>query len=1117
MQVSSVALALALLSSIVSAQSFTPVREQKNLSPKAIETLHTLETLNSLPVGEWRFHAGDLPHGESPTLDDSGWPLVGPKSKAPQDAVWYRRVIEVPKTLHGYDITGARVWFQFRSEANGPMPEIIYFNGRRVALGDDLEPIVLFEPAKPGDKVLVAVKLLRTVDEKTFSGVNLRVETETSSTGAGSRPSPEDIRTQCIAAANLLPALPTPRRDLLPKVEEAVAAIDMKALNAGDQRGFDASLRRSQEVLTTLRPELDKVKIDLAGNAHIDAAWLWPRSETVDVVKRTFTTALQLMNEYPDYTYTQSAAQYTEWMADKYPKLNEQIRERVKEGRWEIVGGMWVEPDLNLPDGESLVRQLLVGQRYFKQQYGVTARIGWNPDSFGYNWQLPQIYKRSGMDYFVTQKMHWNDANQLPFRLFWWESPDGSKVLTYFPTDYVHDNVNPTRISADFAESAERNPGTTEMLDLYGIGDHGGGPTRAMLEQADHWIGAGKAGKDAVPEMRYHTAQSYFTAVEGRLNPESPTWDYDKIAKGYTAPAATADGAMGVPTWKDELYFEYHRGIFTTQAAHKRNMRASEVATLDAEKLASLAWLSGRAYPADELTESWKKITFNQFHDLAAGSGIGVIYRDAEKDYTEVFHSDREIADGAMKMLAAGIDTRVKGETPLLAFNPMGWARSETVKISVQLPETAAGVRILDAHEKPLVSQIISTDAATHRFEVLARVNEVPALGYTVLHAEKSEAAPANRSESDLRVEEQAGSYVLTNGRLKVAIDRKSGCITSLLAKGSTESLAAGACGNQLQTFKDTPKNYDAWNIDPGTLDHMTPIEAVDSVTLLNRGPLRATVRVARTWQASKFVQDISLDAGADVVDVANDVDWHETHVLLKAAFPLAAGGPKATYEIPYGSIERPTTRTNSWDKAQFEVPAMRWADMGDAQHGVSVLNDSKYGYDGEGNTLRITLLRSPTWPDPEADRGRQRFRYAIYPHAGGWKQAQTVRRGYELNYPITTEQVSGHTGALPAEHSWGSVENANVTLTAVKKAEDADALVFRMYEWAGTASAVKLHVPAGATFAVESNLMEKPEGEHLAMSGDVVTVPIKAYEILTVQVSYPKREHPGASGGGSL
>jgi alpha-mannosidase len=1088
--------------STVLAQSFTPAVQLKNLSPGAVATLHTIETLNALPAGEWRFHDGDVAHREAVGLDDSAWPVVSAPAKAPKDAVWYRREIEVPKTLHGYDITGSRIWFQFRVDANGPMPEIIYFNGRRVALGDDLEPIVLFEPAKPGEKVLVAVKLLHTVDEKTFKGVTLRIEADASAAG---RPNPDDVRVQCIAAANLLPALATPRTDLLAKVEDAVAAIDTKALAAGDQGGFDRSLRSAQAILATLHGVLAGAKVDLAGNSHIDAAWLWPRSETIDVVHRTFTTALQLMNEYPDYTFTQSAAQYSEWMADKYPELNAQIKERIKEGRWEIVGGMWVEPDLNIPDGESLVRQLLVGQRYFQKEYGVAARIGWNPDSFGYNWQLPQIYKRSGLDYFVTQKMHWNDTNQLPFRLFWWESPDGSKVLTYFPTDYVHDNVNPTRITADFAQSAERNPGTTEMLDLYGIGDHGGGPTRAMLDQGDHWVAEGKAADSAVPAMRYGTAGRYFSDVEMKLNPDSPVWNYDRIAKGYTAPVAAASGAMGVPTWKDELYFEFHRGVFTTQAAQKRNNRMSEVATLDAEKFASMAWLTGRAYPAEDLTENWKKITFNQFHDLAAGSGIAVIYRDAQKDYTEVFRSDREIREASLEALTAAADTRVKSGVPVVVYNAQAWPRSETVKISAQLPEAAEGVNVLGARG-PLLAQVVSRDVAAHRFELLVRVEDVPALGYTTLNVVG--AAPG-KAATDLEVDDQTQGFVLSNAHVRVTIDKKTGCISSLQSvPAKSEFLAAHGCGNQLETFKDTPKQYDAWNVDPGTLDHATAIEEVDSVTLLERGPVRATVLVVRHWQSSRFTQDISLDAGADEVVVANDIDWHETHVLLKAAFPLEAISAKATYEIPYGSIERPTTRDNSWEKAKFEVPALRWADLGDERQGVSILNDSKYGYDALGNTLRLTLLRSPTWPDPDADQGRQRFTYAIYPHAGGWKQALTVRRGYELNDPMTAAQVFAHAGMMPAVHSFASVENANVMLTAVKKAEDSDALVFRMYEWAGTASEVKLHVPAGAQYAVESNLMEKVEGPKLALShaaagGDVVSVAIKPYEILTVQVFY--------------
>jgi alpha-mannosidase len=1113
-----------LLSTLLSAQSFTPKRELKNLSSNALATLHTLETLTDLPAGEWRLHVGDVAHGESPTLDDSSWQVVSAHSKAPKDAVWYRRTIEVPKTLNGYDISGSQIWFQFEADANGPMPEIIYFNGRRVALGDDLEPIVLFSPARPGDKIVVAVKLLHTVDVKTFEGVHLRIDPNPDDAASSARPNPQDIRVQVIAAANILPALPTPRKDLLPTVEAAIAAIDLNALHSANQQAFDASLRKAQQLLAPLHPILQQATMDLDGNAHIDAAWLWPRSETIDAVRRTFTTALQLMNEYPNYVYTQSAAQYYSWMADKYPDLNDQIKQRIKEGRWEVVGGMWVEPDLNLPSGESQVRQLLVGQRFFQKEYGVKARIGWNPDSFGYNWQLPQIYKRSGLDYFVTQKMHWNDTNQLPFRLFWWESPDGSKVLTYFPTDYVHTDLNPTRISADFAESAQRNPGTLEHLDLYGVGDHGGGPTRNMLDQGDHWIDAGKKPDTAVPAMRYSTVQHYFDDVQTHLNPASPTWDYHSIAKGYTAPPAGPNGEVGIPTWKDELYLEFHRGVYTTQAKHKLGIRTSETATLDAEKLASLAWLDGDAYPDKQLNTNWEKITFNEFHDLAAGSGIAVIYRDAQDDFHQVFADDNTIDAAALKTVLSRVDTSQHGtgSTPFVVLNTLGWQRSGTVEADLQLPNmpsksstvTGSGWEwITDGNGHIPIAQVLGVDDTTHTLRLLVKADTIPSLGYMEMTNLPGRTGLWHEEKSDLSLTEGATNFELQNSKLALKVDKKTGCITSIQTglhdRSSKEFLAPNACGNQLQTFVDNPKQYDAWNIDPGTLDGtMTPISKVDSIAVTDDGPLRKTIRIERTWSKSHFIQDISLDAGSDVVRVANTIEWHETHVLLKAAFPLAASGPKATYEIPYGNIERTTLRNNSWEKAQFEVPALRWADLGDAHQGFSVLNDSKYGYDAVGNLLRLTLLRSPIWPDPDADRGTQHFTYELYPHAGSWKDALTVRRGYELNTPLLAQQVFAHTGELPATHSFVSLDAPNVTLSAVKKAEDANALIFRMYEWAGKPTEVKLQVPAGAQYAIETNLMEDPipNAAHLELTGDTVTVPIKPYEILTLQVTYPEK-----------
>jgi alpha-mannosidase len=539
-------------------------------------------------------------------------------------------------------------------------------------------------------------------------------------------------------------------------------------------------------------------------------------------------------------------------------------------------------------------------------------------------------------------------------------------------------------------------------------------------------------------------------------------------------------------------------------------MRTSEVATLDAEKLASFAWLDGKPYPNDQLTENWKKITFNQFHDLAAGSGIGVIYKDAQKDYIEVFHADNEITATSLDTLAAQIDTTSapKGTSgvPILVTNTLAWPRSEMVQFSVQLSDASKGVMLLDNKGQHISAQTMPSTGRSGEFTILARIPDVPALGYTVVYVVPAGASPSMNPE--LKADSTAASFTLSNAHLKVTVDRKTGCITSITAfPSNTEYLAPNACGNQLQTFKDTPKQYDAWNIDPGTLDGtMTPITALDSIAVTESSPLRKTIRIARTWQSSKFVQDISLDAGADTVVIDNDIDWRETHVLLKAAFPLAATGPKATYEIPYGSIERPTTRTNSWEKGKFEVPAQRWADLGDTKQGLSLLNDVKFGYDAAGNTLRLTLLRSATWPDEVADKGRQQFRYALYPHAGTWKQAQTVRRGYELNDPLKAEQVFAHTGTLPAEHSFASIDNPNVTLTAIKKAEDSDALIFRMYEWAGEATQVKLHIPAGATAATETNLMEKPEGTALNFTGDTITVPIKPYEILTIQATYPNK-----------
>lgn len=1071
----------------------TEVKElMSKLPPPSRTTLERLGTLNQLDADQWRFHAGNLPHGEATTLDDASWPQVGPKTEAPKEAAWYRRVIEIPKTINGYDPTGARVTFRFEASARGDVPEIVYLDGRRVALGTDLEPIVLTESAKPGERFLVAVKLLETDGAKQFRRAVLRVEYPEN------RPNPSDFRDEVLSAEALIPTLsknPGADQDTLQK---AIAGVDIHALDAPGAPGqgrFDSSLRAAQQQLATLKPMLQQASFHETGNSHIDAAWLWPRSETIDVVRRTYGTAAQLLNEYPKATFTQSAAQYNEWLADKYPPLNDEIKRDIKAGRWELVGGMWVEPDLNLPDGESTARSILIGKRYYEKEYGVDVHIGWNPDSFGYNWQLPQIYKKSGIDTFVTQKMTWNDTNQLPFKLFWWQSPDGSKVLTYFPHDYGNQSLNPVRLSVDLADARKKSPGLPEMMDLFGMSDHGGGPTRAMLDEGMHWAEPDKV----IPNMTFGTAEAFFKAVAPKVEATGKPWNYASLAAGYTYPTPPASGEISIPTWDDELYLEYHRGVYTTQAKHKLAMRNSEVEALNAEKYASLAWLDGSQYPNSELTDAWEKITFNDFHDLAAGSGIAVIYRDAQQDFGVVRRETDEITQASLGTLASHIDTGKGAGVPVLVVNPLAWERSGPVTVDVQLPETASDVSVTDEKGTVLPSEVLSSDAGTHSFKLLVHATNVPALGYAVLHVSAGKKA----FPSDLKAE----GLTLENDRLRVTVDKQTGCITSLYDKRANfETLAAGGCGNELQAYHDKPKEYDAWNIDPGTYDvPAMKLDTVESVELTEHTPMRAAIQIKRKWQSSTFTQEIALAAGADHAVVTTDVDWRERHILVKAAFPLAATSKNATYEIPYGTIERPTTRNNSFEKARFEVPALRWADEGDGQHGFSLINNSKYGYDAVGNLLRLTLLRSPISPDPDADQGSQHFAYSLYPHGGDWKAAGTVEHGYEFNYPLTAMQVEPHAGQLPARHSFASVAAPNVILTAMKKAEDSDALVLHMYEYAGKAGDVKVTLPPGATEAHITNLMEKEQGATVPLSGDVATVPIHPYEILTLEVGYKR------------
>ena len=563
---------------------------------------------------------------------------------------------------------------------------------------------------------------------------------------------------------------------------------------------------------------------------------------------------------------------------------------------------------------------------------------------------------------------------------------------------------------------------------------------------------------------------------------------------------------MQVPTWNGELYFQYHRGVFAAQAETKRRIRRAEENVLNAEKFASLASLYGKPYP-DGMEQIWKNLLFDHFHDIMPGSGIAVNYLDAKRNLENVDRAANDITRSSLKEIAAHIDTHSEG-TPLVLFNSLSWSRTGVTELEAQLPAPAKQIDVVDSDGRKVESQLLAMYAETHRARFLLLAS-TPSLGYQTYFVRGAASAPPVRSFL------KASGDALENEFIRVKVDPQTGCMTSLFDKCSgTESLAPAEtdtggpknaiCGNLLQTFVDKPKQWDAWNIDADFEKQHWDLDKADEVNLVESGPLRAVIRVKNHFQNSTFIRDITLYAGVPRVDVKMQTEWHEKHILLKVTFPVSAHSDHATYEIPFGSVERPTTRNTPAEQAQFEVPAQRWADLSDARHGLSLLNDSKYGYDAKGNVLRLSLLRSPEYPDPHADEGHHEFTYSVYPHGGG-NDALTIRQGYELNYKLISIAVRNHQGTLSPEHSFLQAKSDNVIVTAVKKAEDENSLILRFYEWAGKTGDAVFQLPAGAQSASETDLMERPTG-NAALNNSELRVATKPYEIKTVKIKFSKR-----------
>ena len=738
------------------------------------------------------------------------------------------------------------------------------------------------------------------------------------------------------------------------------------------------------------------------GHAHIDTAWLWPLAETYRKTVRTFSSQTRYMDEYPEYRFACSQAQQYAWIQERNPELWQRVRAAVERGQLVPVGGSWVEPDCNLVSGESLLRQFLHGQRWFERELGVRCREFWSPDAFGYPGQLPQLMRESGLTRFLTQKLSWNKFVKPEHHTFVWQGLDGSEVLGHFPPgDTYSSEATVPELRSSARKYKDHDSSATSLL-LFGHGDGGGGPTRTMLETLRRTCDL-----QGVPRTSQRTSEEFFDALEAEPGER--------------------------PVVLGELYFEYHRGVYTSQARTKRGNRRGEAALHDAEFLAALV---GEEIPRAELDRLWKLLLLNQFHDILPGSSIRLVHEEAERDLA------------AVESGANAICARVLGEPGSVAVNTIGFARREVAEVP------GAGLALV----------------------------ETPPYGFG--------GAIEPRDEVTLE------GLVLENGHLRATL-HEDGTLVSLIEEESGREALASP-GNRLELYDDEPVAFDAWDIDPAHLQTRRDAEPATSYRVVSETPLRAEIEFTRSLGAgSTLTQIVRLDAESRRLELHTTVDWRERHTLLKVCFPLAVRSPNATYETAFGYAERPTHYSTSFDQARYEVPGHRFADLSEHGFGVALLTDSKYGYSCFGNELRISLLRSPTSPDPEADQGAHMFAYAVAPHAGSWREAGIVAEAARFNAPLRWTRES----VVPTQsRSLASVDDPNVVLDTIKPAEDSDAVVLRLYEAHGGRGTARVRLGFPFSEALLANALEE-EREPLEVVGDEIVLPYRPHQVATVLV----------------
>ena len=1010
----------------------------------------------------------DLQECQTAAVNEQGY-IVFAKGK---QIKWLAQQIIIAPTLKGYPLSGLSLRLVLTWWAEDAQ---IFINGELVQQGDLFDSsarVLITDHAQPGQKYLVTIRL---VSPNHDIGALMRSHLLYEKLDTPENIDPGLIADEVTVLSKYLTQFEPEHLDVL---ATALDKFDWDNLENGDRFGCDLAKLRSS--LLPLGRNIKQRRFNLLGHAHLDMAWLWTTDETYEVAERTFKSVLSLQQDFPALTFGHTSPALYQWLEINRPQLFAEIEDAVRLNRWEVLGGMWIEPETNLVSGESLIRQLLYGQKYYQEKFGKITKVAWLPDSFGFTWQLPQIFKQCGIEYFVTGKLHWNDTNKFPLGCFWWESPDGTQLLTLMSPPNVTGvmDTNPITMT-NYAIDWETQTGLQDIFWLPGVGDHGGGPTKDMLEVAQKWDKS-----PFFPEIKFSKAIDYLANISAD-NSSSPS----------------------LPVWNDELYLELHRGCYTVHADQKKYNRYCERLLYQAELWSTLATLlckdrldsqalfsiMNRIIGKEGLCQgdwqqlieiAWKKVLFNQFHDILPGTSIPEVFTEANQDWSDAIAIGENILQNALDAIASSIELPKPPQAdalPLVVFNSLNWKRSQVVTVK------SSKSRVYDSEGNIMRSQLIKDN------QLVFLAEDIPSIGYRLFWLCSNHNSLASKA-----LERQ--NYVLKNQYLQVIVNPDTGDLDSIYDRINNREILRDS-GNVIQAFEDRGQYWDAWNIDPEYEQKQLPTTKLESIEWRNTELIKS-IRVVKKLNNSKFVQDYILEPDSSILKINNTVDWQETHVIVKVAFALNMNSNYVTYEIPCGTIERTTKPQTAEEKAKWEVSALNWADLTDkdGKYGVSLLNDCKHGYDAQPDLLRLTLLRSSIWPDPQSDRGTHHFTYAIYPHKSDWKKAKTVQKGYELTTPLQTvilDQNSfsnSQNNKLSPAKELLNLSADNLILMAFKLAGDQQPII-RCYEAHGEEN--KLTFKNNTDLQIDSSINCLEEKQNIS---NLHSFKIKPYQIISLK-----------------